>query len=198
MKRAVLIIIIVGMFGWAIYDFVKDDSPELTQETGEESEGVGEDNKPEQDEPIEMEKAEVGLERGQLAPDFEITTLDGDVVNLSDFRGERVLLNFWASWCGPCRAEMPDMQKFHEDTDVELLAVNLTETESNKDNITDFLDEFGITFTILLDENSKVSTIYNIKPIPTTFLINSDGTIHNKAFGALNYDQMVQESKKMD
>lgn len=198
MKRAALIIIIVGMFGWAIYDFVKDDSPELAQETGEESEGVEEDNKPEQDEPIEMEKDEVGLERGQLAPDFEITTLDGDVVNLSDFRGERVLLNFWASWCGPCRAEMPDMQKFHEDTDVELLAVNLTETESNKDNITDFLDEFGITFTVLLDENSKVSTIYNIKPIPTTFLINSDGTIHNKAFGALNYDQMVQESKKMD
>src|SRR5699024_7889902 len=99
MKKAIIIVVILGMFGWAIYDFVikSDDDAELKVEADDEDSEV-----------------QVGLEKGNRAPDFELTTMDGEKVKLSDYRGERVMLNFWASWCGPCRTEMPDMQKLYE------------------------------------------------------------------------------------
>jgi peroxiredoxin len=184
MKKAILIVIVVGMLGWAVYDFVISSGDKESAESEETEEDVAASD-------------EVGLERGQIAPDFELTTLDGETVKLSDYRGERVMLNFWATWCPPCRAEMPDMQKFHDDTDVVILAVNLRGTESSTEKVQDFIDERDLTFPILLDEETDVADQYQIQPIPSSFLINSDGRIHNKAFGALNYDLMVQEFEKM-
>mgnify|MGYP001432771688 FL=1 len=173
MKKGIIIAILVGLFAWAIYDFViaKDEEEEI--------------------------EAEVGLEKGNLAPDFELQTLDGETVSLSDFRGEKVMLNFWATWCPPCRAEMPDMQKFHENTDIVILAVDLLETENSRKNVPDFVEEFGITFRVLLDEDSSVANRYKIQPIPTTFMIDSEGKVHNVAYGALNYDLMIQEYENM-
>jgi len=120
-------------------------------------------------------------------------------VKLSDFQGEKALLNFWATWCPPCRAEMPDMQKFHEeDEDAVILAVNLSETENSERNVEDFLEEHGITFQIPLDETSQIATTYGAQALPTSYLINTDGTIHNKAVGPLNYDLMVESFDEMD
>lgn len=187
------------MFGWAIYDFVIKDNTSNTQvnekQIENEQEQVYKDDVEAQDE-TEKEGV-IGLDLGNIPPDFELSTIDGEVLKLSDFVGQKVMLNFWASWCGPCRAEMPDMEKFYKDKDVVILAVNLTETENKRENITKFIDDFSLTFPILLDEDLEVSTIYQIKPIPTTFLIDSNGRIHNKAFGALNYEQMVQELERM-
>ncbi|MFP3360201.1 TlpA disulfide reductase family protein, partial [Planococcus sp. SIMBA_143] len=84
-------------------------------------------------------------------------TLDGKQVRLSDYRGERVLLNFWSTWCPPCRQEMPDMQQFFQDKDPVILAVNLTDTEVNQKTVREFIEEFGVTFPVLLDEKAKVS-----------------------------------------
>src|SRR5690625_5188421 len=106
MKKWIIILVIVGLVGWAVYDFAANQEAE------------------EEEDPV------VGLEKGNLAPDFELETIEGETVKLSDYRGEKVMLNFWATWCPPCRAEMPDMQKFHENHDEGvILAVNLTETE---------------------------------------------------------------------
>ncbi|WP_267902155.1 peroxiredoxin family protein [Lentibacillus cibarius] len=80
----------------------------------------------------------VGLQKGNIAPDFELTTLEGEQVSLSDYRGQRVVLNFWASWCPPCKAEVPDLQKFYENKDVEILAVNLTKTETRRSDCNGF------------------------------------------------------------
>ncbi|HLR71405.1 MAG TPA: redoxin domain-containing protein [Pseudogracilibacillus sp.] len=171
MKKWIIILVIAALFGWAIYDFV------LTEEA----------------------TPEVGLEKGNLAPDFELETTEGDTVKLSDFRGEKVMLNFWATWCPPCRAEMPDMQKFHEEHDEGvILAVNLTETENSARNVEEFLDEYGITFRILEDEETTVANIYKASALPTSYLINSKGEIHDIAVGPLNYDLMVQQFDKMD
>lgn len=177
MRRWIIIAVIALMAGWTIYDFVIKDETESA----------------EVDVSDDTEDREVGLEKGKLAPDFELDTLDGETVKLSDFRGERVLLNFWATWCPPCRAEMPDMQKFHEDEDVVILAVDALETEHSIDNVYDFADEFGLTFDVLLDENSTATTIYDISSFPTTYLLNSNGVIENVAIGPLNYELMVQE-----
>lgn len=184
MKKGILIVIILGMFGWAVYSFINQQNDEAKH-----NESV----------PVQGEKDtdKIGLEKGDIAPDFSLKTLNGEEVKLSDYRGKRVMINFWASWCGPCRAEMPDIQRFHETKDIVILAVNLTSSENSRTNVTNFVKEYEMTFPILMDETEFVAGLYAIKPIPTTYLINSDGTIHNKAFGALNYEQMAQEFEKM-
>lgn len=207
MKKAILIVVVIGMLGWAVYDFVISSNQGETADSVEESEEVSNDKttssspeeEVEEDEEVDtvVDSDVEGLNKGQMAPDFELTTLDGETVKLSDFRGKRVMLNFWATWCPPCRAEMPDMQRFHEDKDVVILAVNLRETETNTQKVQDFIDERGLTFQILLDEKTAVANRYQIQPIPSSFMIDSDGRIQNKAFGALNYDLMVQEFERM-
>jgi len=201
-KKWIFVVIILGMLAWAVYDFgFKDKASSSIKQTDVLTEENKDKKEDKNDTDKEAESKEtmikVGLEKGNLAPDFELETLDGEKVSLSDFRGKRVMLNFWATWCPPCRAEMPDMQKFHENKDVVILAVNLTETESSKDNVPTFVEDYGITFRVPLDEDSSVSTLYQIRPIPTTYLIDSNGMIHNVAFGAINYELMVQEFEKM-
>lgn len=177
MKKWVIVILIIAMGAWAVFEFVS--------------------GKEENNAPVLDESTEVGLEKGDLAPDFELKMMDGKAVKLSDFRGEPVMLNFWATWCPPCRAEMPDMQKFYENQGAQILAVDLFETEAKIETVEEFLEDYEVTFDVLLDENSEVSTKYGIQPIPTTYMIDSDGVIQNMAFGALNYDLMVQEFEKM-
>ncbi|MFZ3579779.1 TlpA disulfide reductase family protein [Virgibacillus sp. DJP39] len=124
-------------------------------------------------------------------------TLNGEKARLSNYRGQRVMVNFWATWCPPCRAEMPDMEKFHQDKEVVILAVNLTQTESGIMGVKDFVKEFNLTFPILLDEEIKVATNYQIRPIPSSFMIDSNGVIQFKSFGPLTSDMMVEEFEKM-
>ncbi|WP_217588018.1 redoxin domain-containing protein [Lentibacillus saliphilus] len=193
MKKAIIIVVITAMFGWAIYDFVISSDAADTADQAEQNDGGAGEN--DNDSAGDLK---VGLDVGDLAPDFELTTLKGETVKLSDYRGKRVFLNFWATWCGPCRAEMPDMEQFHINKNVVILAVNLTESESKREDVPQFVEDFELTFPILMDEETEVAHLYKIQPIPTTYLIDSNGIIHRKAFGALNYELMVQEFEKMD
>jgi len=190
-KKAIIIVVMIGMLSWAIFDFLDTDEKNVAQ-----SERTGEQE--DSNEIEDTEEVEVGLYVGQQAPDFELQTLSGETVRLSDFRGKRVMVNFWATWCPPCRAEMPDMEKFYNAKDVEILAVNLTDTETSIGAIENFVDEFELTFPILLDSNLDVSFLYKIQPIPTTFMVDSNGIIRFHAFSALNYDLMVREFEKMN
>ncbi|SHF83342.1 peroxiredoxin family protein [Ornithinibacillus halophilus] len=189
MKKGVVLIVLIGMFSWAIYDFALSDS-ENAQRDNEKAEDVLAE--------AEQDSDSIGLQKGNIAPDLELKTLDNKIVKLSDLRGERVMLNFWASWCGPCRAEMPDMQKFYEEKDIAILAVNLTDTEIGKKNVTEFVEKYNLTFPVLLDEDGEISHLYRIQPIPTSFFIDSNGRVHSFTYGAMNYDQMVQEFEKME
>ncbi|MEN1967229.1 redoxin domain-containing protein [Lentibacillus sp. N15] len=214
MKKAIIIVVLVGMFGWAVYDFAgrSNDTTNSEQEQinhEEESDHTkaeddnhtnGDDEGSDYrvaDDTITPDNAKVGLEQGDAAPDFELQTLNGEKSRLSDYRGQRVLLNFWATWCPPCRAEIPDLEKFYKNNDVVVLSVDLTETESNLDEVKNFADEFDMTYPVLLDEHSKVASVYGIQPIPTSYMIDSDGIIQNKAFGALTYDMMVEGLERM-
>ncbi|CEI83032.1 thiol:disulfide interchange protein tlpA [Oceanobacillus oncorhynchi subsp. incaldanensis] len=205
MKKWIFTMIIVGMIGWALYDFI-DSSRQSTDEfvPVEENSSVEEDVREqleaadnEEGDSAAGENTEVGLEVGNMAPDFELQTLAGETVKLSDYRGKKVMINFWATWCPPCRAEMPDMEAFYQDKDIVILAVNLTETENNLQQVQDFVNEYELTFPILLDEKIEVAEQYMIQPIPTSYMINSNGVVAFKAFGSLNYDFMVQEFEKM-
>src|SRR5699024_7934536 len=182
MKRVLLIVVIVAMFGWALYDFVLSSDKEEKAE-GDESVLSEEDG--------EEDGIEVGLEKGNRAPDFELETLDGESIKLSDLQGKPVYLNFFTSWCPPCRAEAPDMQKFHEESDVQVLAVNMYEREHNTDDVPEFIDEFGLTLPIVIDDSLEVTYRYGVQVMPTTYLLDSDGLIVNIAQGPMNYDMMV-------
>ncbi|WP_368654279.1 redoxin domain-containing protein [Ornithinibacillus sp. 4-3] len=209
MKKALLIVLLVGMLGWTIYEFVlsendtsrdevmldentEEEEPEILEEETSGVPGKSEENEDVLQESEEQEESVVGLNVGDMAPDFHLTTLDGEEVALSDYRGSRVWINFWATWCPPCRAEMPDMEEFYKQNDVEILAINLTETEPSTNQVQRFVDEYGLTFPILLDEVIEVATAYKIQPIPTSFMLDSEGVIQFKSFGPLTYEQMEE------
>lgn len=134
-----------------------------------------------------------GLEVGSIAPDFELKTLTGESVKLSDLRGKKVLLNFWATWCPPCKAEMPEMQAFYEETkdDVAILAVNL---DPNND-VAGFAKEGGYTFPIVLDQSDEVKNTYGILSIPTTFFLDEKGKITHTFMGKMTIDDMKKYTK---
>ena len=119
--------------------------------------------------------------------DFTLEDLEGSAVNLRDFQGKVVLLNFWATWCGPCRYEMPAMeklwQKFKEE-DFVILAVDLRE---GKEKASSFIKENGYTFLVLLDSRGRVAHTYGIRAIPTTYLVDPEGRIIGRALGGRNW-----------
>ncbi|OGO31615.1 MAG: hypothetical protein A2Z29_03035 [Chloroflexi bacterium RBG_16_56_11] len=123
---------------------------------------------------------------GRLAPEFQLRDLEGELVSLGSFEGRPVMLNFWASWCGPCRDEMPYLQDVSKDPrwvekGLVLLAINIQESTSV---VQKFVDDFGLTFTVLLDTNGAVTERYNIGSIPTTYFIDGDGIIRDVRIGA--------------
>lgn len=136
----------------------------------------------------ETNTQKTGIEVGNKAPDFELKTLTGDTVKLSDYKGKKVMLNFWATWCPPCKAEMPEMQKYYESNKekVEILAVNM---DTNND-VAGFVKNGGYTFPILLDEKNDVNKDYGIVSIPTTFFIDEQGVITHKINGQMKLEDM--------
>jgi len=183
MKRIILISGIILLFGWAMYDFISsqmDTKSDLPQD----DEGVHSD--------------EVGLDVGNFPPEFELETLSGEPVRLSDYRGKRVIVNFWATWCPPCRAEIPDFQKLYNNHDVVILAVNLTQSEKSEDHVTEFVNDFEMTFPVLMDDQADVSTTYQVQAYPTSYMIDSSGRIQYFALGPMNYDLMVQQLERME
>ncbi|MFB1050174.1 redoxin domain-containing protein [Paraliobacillus sp. JSM ZJ581] len=194
MKRAIIIIVITGMFGWAIYDLVYEADKEQDYQATSDTELIDQNESSNNDQSTEKE---IGLNVGNIAPDFTLETLSGEKATLSNYRGKKVMLNFWATWCPPCRAEMPAMQNFFEGNDVEILAVNLIDTETTEQDVVDFVDSFGLTFSILLDRGNEVALTYGIRPIPTTYMIDTKGVIQKKSFGPLNQEQMEQALENM-
>lgn len=141
------------------------------------------------------------LDEGQRAPEFELLTLEGEAVKLSDFRGRAVLVNFWATWCPPCRAEMPHMQKFHDvhaDQDAVVLAVNLAATERDEGEIIDFLEEYQVTLPVVLDKEGDVMRLYQVRAYPTSYLIDADGIIRETFTGAVDYQTMIRALRKLE
>lgn len=143
-----------------------------------------------------------GLAKGEKAPDFQLTTLDGEVVNLSDYEGQKVLLNFWATWCPPCRAEMPHMQTYFEeqaeDDNAVILAVNLTTEDKGIGKVEDFVEEFGLEFSIPMDEKGDVGSTYQTVSIPTSYMIDTKGRIQNKVVGPMDLPMMEQLVEEME
>ncbi|HXF86162.1 MAG TPA: TlpA disulfide reductase family protein [Anaerolineales bacterium] len=124
-------------------------------------------------------------QKGFLAPDFELNTLDGNTLRLSNLRGQAVLINFWATWCLPCRAEMPTLEKIYQEykgQGLVVLAVNMTYQDAHS-NIAAFVEEYDLTYPILLDENNVVGFVYQVRSLPASFFIDREGIIRDVIIG---------------
>ncbi len=122
------------------------------------------------------------------APDFILRNMDNKSVSLKDYRGKVVVLNFWATWCPPCRAEMPDLENLHKktkDLDIVVLAVDVGET---RDTVEKFVKEENLTMEILLDIGSSVGRMYGANAIPATYIIDKEGKIIGGKIGAHDWD----------
>ena len=131
---------------------------------------------------------------GFIAPDFKLKKVTGESIALNTLRGKIVLVNFWATWCEPCRAEMPSMEEIYRDfnrKDFEILAVS-----SDEDGLTSvkpFLDEFPFTFPILIDDSLLINDLYGVSSIPTSIVIDRSGMITNRFFGAVDWSEPKQK-----
>ena len=140
---------------------------------------------------------------GAVAPDFMAVSLEGEPVSLSDYEGRVVLVNIWATWCAPCREEMPSMQLLYEDlqeTDFEILAVSVDALFGQEDDfgraggdLEAFADEMSLTFPILHDSEGGIQRIYQTTGVPETFLVGRDGIIYKKVAGGTNWDAPVNK-----
>ena len=131
-------------------------------------------------------RRDVGPRVGNVAPDFALKGLDGNVVRLSDLRGKPVLINFWATWCPPCKEEMPTLQAAYQkyrDQGTVFLGVDLKEDAGT---IQDFVQKNGYRWTFLLDPEARVSTAYQVSAIPTTYFIDGEGIVRDSHLGAIS------------
>ena len=127
---------------------------------------------------------------GSAAPDFELIGQDGHSYRLSSLRGKVVLVNFWATWCPPCRAEMPSMDELYRNYSkgpFEMLAINVE--ENGPEAVAAFSRENQHTFPVLFDQDATVQRLYGVYKFPETFIINKDGIIVEKVVGAIGWTE---------
>lgn len=130
------------------------------------------------------------------APDFVLKTLDGGSFQLSKYQGKGVVLNFWGSWCDPCKEEMPALEKTYQsfkDKGVVLVGVNIGETDVS---IHSFKDRYGLNFPIAMDTKKEITQLYEIGPIPTTYFIDKTGIVKKVVIGGPMSEQTIADNMK--
>lgn len=134
----------------------------------------------------------VAPEVGAIAPPFSLQRLDGSLFALRDYAGQMVIINFWATWCEPCRVEMPELQRLHEqsnEVDITIVGINLGESITQ---IQSWVDSFDLTFDIVSDLNRDVERLYQVRGQPATYVIGRDGRISAIRYGATTAEDLAQ------
>jgi len=132
---------------------------------------------------------------GYRAPDFTFDDLEGNPVSLSDFLGKPVLLNFWATWCPPCRKEIPDLQKFHQKYGDKIVLLGIDWGE-DVEEVKKFLTRYGVTYTTLMDKDGKFFVRYGLTGLPTSYWVDETGVIRGIWEGAMEIEDMINGFKK--
>ncbi|MCC2684157.1 MAG: cytochrome biosis protein [Paenibacillaceae bacterium] len=187
MRNIVVVIILLFLVVWGVLDY---------QEKGQTA-GISKEDQA----MVAQNKGKVGVQVGNTAADFALKKPDGQTVKLSDYAGKKVIVNFWASWCPPCREETPALVKFYKDYEnqnVVLLGVNLTNTEKEPDDGILFAKQNNVTYPILLDSDGKAADLYALVGYPTTVVIDSHGEIRYKFIGGVSYDSLKRTIAQID
>jgi len=195
MKKIILPLVAVLVFGISIYtvaDYNKNKGKDLDITSNEKS--TTEKSSDAANDPSTVESSDA---EKIAALDFKLKDLNGKEVSLSNYKGKKVFLNFWASWCPPCKAEMPDIDKLYQqtkDSDLVILAVNIGE---DKTTAKSFMESNKYSFTVLLDSNQNIAAKYNISAIPTSFFIDKEGNIVSAVKGGMTLEQMKANISKL-
>ena len=131
-----------------------------------------------------------GVRQGSYALDFTLKNLDGEEVSLSDYEGKVVVINFWATWCPPCRAEIPDLEAAHQTFAEEGLVILGVNVEDPARAVEPFLAEMGMTYPVVLDETGKVMKDYRTPGLPTSVILDREGVIRARHVGVLTAEQL--------
>jgi peroxiredoxin len=200
-KQLLSFIILAGAVGIGAFIFIQDQYSEEEEgsealETYLEQDGI-EREAADPENTISHESInETGTEPGMKAADFELPELKGDSrLALEDMEGKYVVVNMWATWCPPCREEMPDFVKFYEDYQdegVEMVGINMTDTERNIEAVEQFVEEFKIPFYTLLDEEGIMEDKYSVYVMPSTYIIDPDGRMAMNRPGYISYEALEE------
>lgn len=147
--------------------------------------------------PNQSSAAGAGVPVGKPAPDFELKTVDGTTYKLSDLKGKPVMLNFFATWCPPCKAEMPLLEETYtayKDQGFVILAVNLNEADVV---VSSFQQKMGLTFPIVIDKSDAVFRAYDIVPLPTSYFIDKQGVVQGVYKGEIRKPALLEMIKKL-
>lgn len=132
-----------------------------------------------------------GVEVGDRAPEYAATSLAGERIALADQRGQVVLINVWATWCGPCRVEMPPLQAIYErfrDDGFTVLAVSIDTGPGYREKVDAFVREYGLEFPVLLDPDARIQRQFRTVGVPETFVLDREGRIVKRLIGAADWD----------
>lgn len=188
MKDKVLIGVVVLLLGYVLYDFMVVDNEK--KELKERQEALLKEQE-------KLGDKIIGTRIGDHAPDVELIHLNHEShKKISDLKGKPAMINFWGSWCPPCREEMPDIQKLHDNELIDVFSINMVETEKKFENIQKFIDEYNLNFDVWLDYSSIAAQEYRISPLPTTYFINKEGIITGYRLGYMTYEEMLIEVEK--
>lgn len=175
--RLLVLAIAAGLIGGAIYLLSLPSSGSAVTEFAQ---------------PAKPNAAPPGMSGSDLPP-LELKTLDGRVVNLNNLKGKQVVLNFWATWCGPCRDELPDLARVYEEkkNEVEIVAIDVSE---DAPRIERYLREIGgLPFTIAMDEDGTISRGFSVTSLPTSLFVDDEGVVRYRFVGGMNYSTIQRK-----
>ena len=180
MKRALIIIFLILLAFVAVFIFAGKEASEKNETSPSQSQATQEETDEEAEEKIKV-------------PNFTALDEEGNEVELYDFLGKPIVLNFWASWCGPCRAEMPDFDSAYKEhgEEINFLMVNLTDgTTETVESASEFIGLEGFSFPLLFDTMQEAAYLYGVYSIPMTFFIDAEGYLVARASGSINGEML--------
>ncbi len=187
MKQKIGVLIVVGL----VVLFISN----IVIEKIEESKAVNSGSE------VDLSDENIGINKGDIAPDITMMNLAGEEVKLSDYRGKNVVLNFWATWCPPCRAEMPHMQDYYDEfkdkQNLEIIGFNMTFSGDSIKNVEQFIASYKLTFPIYTTFDENIIDQYGIMTMPSTYFIDEEGRIHHKVIGPVNEESLAYYIEKM-